>query len=383
MATAISDGGQLDFFGMANGDGVLRDEALPVLHGATWGKAEALVFARHLKLGNLGDALEVLGALSNDGARSVLVQAGFAPQATGGRQAMLESVQDDLIRAAQGKMTGVELRQMDEAAGKGVAPVKEAVFPGAVVAPSFQRAIAALQGVLSAKEVEVGVAGPGKLGGRQALLFIGGQAIERGVSGFAIEGVSGKFRLPESVDMAGLREIYGAAGAAVAETEVRSVLPKWAAEKGMPRLSDMVHEGTVSLLRGAVSVANAEAIQKALDSGSVAQFGASQGVKLAGQVLGKQGIRIDAPPVEQLVADNGMRIIDDKRGTFVGPVVAQDHRALAVKVARNAAIVVAHKDLPAGMEIPSKGDAMLIKFKAGQMSVSVQRAGQERGVGGR
>lgn len=380
---AISGDGQLDFFGMANGDGVLKDGALPVLHGTAWGRAEALVFSRHLKLGNLGDALEMLGSLNNNGARSVLVQAGFTPRATGGRRAMLESVQNDLIRAARGKMTGVELRQMDEAPGQNIPAAKKVVFPEAAVATSFQRAVAALQGVLSAEEVEIGVAGPDGLDGRQALLFIGGQAIERGVSGFAIEGVAGKFQLPESVDLPGLRAIYGAAGASLAEHEVRSVFPKWAAEKGVPRLSDLVHESTVTLLHGAVSVSHAEDIRTALDNGAVAEFGATQGIKLAGQTLEQQGVRIDAPPLEQLIAESGMRIVNASRGQFVGPVVAQDHRASVVKASRDTAIVVRHKDLPAGVPKPEKGDAMLVKFSGGQMMVNVQKTSQDRGVGGR
>lgn len=368
---------QLDFFGMANGDGALREETLPVLHDSTWGKAEALVFARHLKRGDLSNALEVLGALTNDGARAVLMQAGFSPRATGGRQAMLESVQNDLILAAREKKTGVELR----ASGQEVEAPQEKTFPGAVIAPSITRALESMQRVLSAPVVEIGVAGSEQLDKRQSLLFIGGQAIGRGISGFGIEGVEGKFQLPESVDLAAVRSMYGAAGAAMAEAEVRGVMPKWAAEKGVPRLSELVPEATAKVLRGPVSVDGAKALQAALNEGMVSQFGAEQGVRLAGQVLFKQGVRIDALPLEQIVEDEGLRLIKADRGQYVGPVVLQDHRASALKASRDTALVVAHKDLPEGMNKPNLGDTMKVSFRGGQMSVDVQERSAGKGVG--
>lgn len=379
MANATD--GQLDFFGVADGSGALRDEAQPVLKDGTWGKAEALIFARHLKRGDLSEALEVLGALSNDGARAVLCQAGFTPQATGGRRAMLESVQDDLMRAAQLKMTGVELRAAAGVAGPSVG--RDRVFPGAVAAPSFSRALKALQQVLSAPVVEVGVAGPGDLGSRQSLQFVGAQAIERGVSGFAIEGITGKFRLPDSVDLAGLRSLYEAAGGAMAEAEVRAAMPGWANGKGAVRLSDLVPDATAKVLRGSPSVPGAETLRSALADGSVREFGGVQGVRLAGQVLAQQGVQIDALPVEQVAINGGLRLIkpDTRRGQYVGPVVAQDHRASVLKTSREGALLLPHKELPAGIGKPNKGDLVVVKFGGDRMQVNVQQGGAARAVG--
>lgn len=376
---------QLDFFGLTDGDGTLRDEALPVLRGI-WERPEGYLFARHLKCGELMAALEVLGSLSNNAARTVLVQCGFEPQATGGRRGMLESVQGDLVRAAQLKVTGIELREID--AEQGRQGVKDAaapamVFPDAMIAPSFTRALGVIQMVMAAPSVEVGVAGAAELSSRGSLLFVGGQAIERGVSGFGIEGVDGKFRLPDSVELAGLRVLYGAAGAAIAEAEVKGLLPRWAAEKGMPRMSDLVSENVAKILRGAVSVDGAEAIWAALQDGSVREYGAQLGEKLAGQVLAKQGVRLDAAPLEQVIESEGLTLITATRGQYVGPVVLNDHRASVVKASRDSAIIVPHKCLPEGVEPPKRGDSMLVKFVSGQMRVAVSPGVSRGGEVGR
>lgn len=380
MATAYREtDAQTDFFRAANDNGARRDEALPVWLDGSWGKAETRVFVTHLKRGELSEAMEVVGSLSNDGARAVLCEAGFVPQALGGRQAMLESVQYDLIRAARGKMTGVELRAAEGAAR----PVERAerVFPGDLAAPAFSRALGMLQNVLSAQEVEVGVAGVSELGNRTSLQFIAGQAVERGISGFAIDGIDGKFRLPDSVHLADLRNVYGAAGAAVALAEVKAAFAGWAAGKMASHVSDLVAEPVVKVLRNTASVAGAEMLRGALTDGTIAEFGSATGIRLAGQVLAKQGVRIDAPPVEETIADNELRVItpDTKRGQYVGPVVLQDHRASVIKCGRNGAVVVAHKAM--GGTKPKKGDMLVVKFKADQMEVNVQRRDLKQGIG--
>lgn len=370
--------GELDYFGIANRVGAVREASPPVLQGA-WGKPEALVFMGHLERGALSDALEVIGALRNDGARAVLLQAGFAPQLTGGRHSMLESVQSDVVEAAQKRVTGVALR----ATAAVPAVVEEKVFPGAIAAPSFAQALQLIQSVLSAADVEVGLAGSASLDARASLQFIAVQAIERGVSGFAIEGVRGKYALPDSVDLAGLRALHTVAGGAFAEAEVRATLPGWANGKGVARLSDLVPESVARLLRGSPTLEGAEAIQKALLGGEVRTFGAQHGVQQTGQVLLGQGVRIDAPTIEQMVEDAGLKLkdLDYQRGAYVGPIVVQDHRASVVKCSRDEAIILAHRDIPHGVNKPEKGDMVRLKYSGGALGVVVQQKGQGLGVG--
>lgn len=371
-----NDQEQLDFFGIIDKT-VPRVEGLPLARGSdVWGKVESDVFVRHLKLGELSDALEVLGSMTNEGARTVLCEAGFSPQATGSRQVMLESVQTDLIQAAQERLTGHELRA--KADRLPVAPVQS--FPGSLTAPSFESAVKALKMVLSASEVEVGVAGPDALDVRAALLFIGAQAIERGVSGFGIEGVKGKFQLPDSVDLEGLRALYGASAAAMAETEVRGILPQWANGRSPVRLSDFVPETAARAIRSPASVDGALAIRAALADGSIREFAATQGVRMAGQVLREQGVDLQAQPVSRQVEAAGLKLVTPAgRGLYVGPIVAQDHRASAIKTSRDAALVVAHKEFPAGK--PKLGDSVNVKFGP-DLSMQVKVENRVRGVGG-
>lgn len=350
---------QLNFFGVID-KAMPRLEGLPLNRGSdVWGMVEADVFVRHLKHGELSDALEVLGSMTNDGARAVLCEAGFSPRATGSRQAMLESIQTDLIQAAQEKLTGHELRA--KTGRPPVSPVQP--FPGSLTAPSFETAVKALQAVLSAAEVEVGVAGSGALDARAALLFIGAQAIERGVSGFGIEGVKGKFQLPDSVDLEGLRALYGASAAALAENEIRGVLPQWANGRSPVRLSDFVPESAARVIRSSASVDGALAVRDALEDGSIREFAATQGVRMAGQVLREQGVDLLAPPVERQAEAAGLRLVTPAgRGLYVGPVVAQDHRASAIKTSRDAALVIAHKSFPLEVGKPRLGDSVNVKF---------------------
>lgn len=370
---------QADLFGAASG--VRREEALPVWLGEAWGKAETRVFCDHLKRGDLSDACEVLGALGDDGARAVLCEAGFRPTTIGDRQVMLESVQHGLIHAARGRMTGHELQAHERAAVQAVGG--ERSFPGSVAAPSFSRAMGMLQSVLSAPEVEVGVAGTAPLGSRASLQFIGAQAIERNISGFAIEGVQGKFALPNSVSLRDLRSLYGAAGAEMALLEARSTFAAWASGKPAARLSEMVTETAAKVLRGPMSVVGAEGLRAALTDGTIAEYGGAMGVKIAGQVLAGQGVRIDAPPVEDEIAKNGLRLVapDTKRGQYVGPVVLQDHRASVIKSGRDGALVLRHKDVPDSVGKPELGDTVVLRFKADQMAVSVGRKEMRQGVG--
>lgn len=350
---------QLDFFGIID-KATPRVEGLPMTRGSdVWGKVEADVFVRHLKQGELSDALEVLGSMSNDGARAVLCEAGFAPRTTGSRHAMLESVQTDLIQAAQERLTGHELRA--KTGRPPVAPIQS--FPGSLTAPSFETAVKALQSILSAADVEVGIAGPGALDARAALLFIGAQAIERGVSGFGIEGVQGKFQLPDSVDLEGLRALYGASAAALAENEVRGALPQWANGRSPIRLSDFVPESAARVIRSQASVDGAFAVRDALDDGTIREFAATQGVRMAGQVLRLQGVDLMAQPVERQVEEAGLRLVKPAgRGLYVGPVVAQDHRASVIKASRDGALVIAHKDFPANVGKPKLGELVNVKF---------------------
>lgn len=362
---------------------VARPVGLPVARSVdVWGRPETDLFVRHLRHGALPAALDVLGDLPVEAARSVLCEAGFVPRSAGGRTAMLESVQHELIRAAQLKLDGHALRRMD-----GMEPVVEAgsvaqsEFPSSLVPRDFDAALKAVQAVFSSPHVEVGVAGSEALDRRASLLFIGAQALEHGVSGLGIEGVQGRFQLPDSVDLEGLQALYFGAAGVVAESAVRKTLPGWAAGRSAVRVSDFVPEDVAAVLRGPVSLAGAEAVSKTLADGSLREFAGQHGLRMAAQVLRAQGVDLMAKPLEKQVADEGLAVIEAKpRGTYAGPVMARDHRGFAIRSSAVNAMIVSLRDLPMGMELPKVGDRVVVKASADR-SLSVKVEERKIGIG--
>jgi hypothetical protein len=371
----------VDLFTVAGKGGAARVASPPFAHHGTWGKAESLVFSQHLKLGALSDALELLGGLDDEGARAVLLEAGFKPQLVGTRMAMLKSVQFDLVHSAQQKDAALNMRSADDE--KSAGKPERRTFPGTDTAPSFMNALKAIQAVLSAPDVEVGLAGAASLDSRASLQFVAAQAIERGVSGFAVDGVTGKFRLPDSADLPSLKDLYSVSGGALAEAEVRAIVPGWASGKTPQRLPSVVPEGVARVLRGSPTLQGVELIRSELAAGSVRDYGAQQGVQQATHALTAQGVRLDAPNAERLIEQAGLKLTapDRQRGQYVGPVVAVDHRASVVKWSRDSAIVISHRELPEGGARPEKGDTLRVKFSGGQAAVMVQPKNSDRSVG--
>lgn len=380
------DLGQLDLLAEVD-QATARLPGLPVAQGESdvWGRPETALFVQHLRHGALSDALEVLGGLPMEMARSVLNEAGFSPRPSGGRTAMLESVQADLIRAAQLGCTGHDLRQVDGVEPLVSAPSVDAgdQFPPSLMPRDFSAALKALQAVYGASEVEIGVAGPEPLDQRAALLFIGAQALERGVSGFGIPGVAGKFQLPDSVDLTGLQALYHGAAGVIADTSVRKVLPTWANGQSVIRVSDYVPEEVAAVLRGPVSMAGIASIEGALSDGSLRQFAGDHGLRMAAQVLHEQqGIDLLAPPIEQKIENEGLALVEMKpRGAYAGPVVAKDHQHFAVRASASGALIVALRDLPDGVKPPALGDRVLIKAGQDGQIANLSVTGRQQSVG--
>lgn len=379
------------------------NDALPLQRpSGLWSRPEAVVVEKCLRHGDLATALLTLDKLSSEATRAVLLETGFVPGAAPSREAMLQGVEDALAQAAQEKRTGWELRaprqevrglsapsttalggkaRMDEAGTAKAGPVQEAEArapgevvkaEGHVVAPpsaEFVEAVEAVKRVMAAPSVEVGVAGQGDLASRASLQFIGVQAIAGGISGFAIEGIAGKFKLPDSVDLGGLRAVYAASGAALAVREVRGAMATWAVGKSVGRVSDWVPEGASAVLRGPVTVEGAKSLRDMIAGEGVGQHGAAHGLRRAAEALNVQGVNLNARPAEQVAIDAGLKLVakDTRRGEYVGPVVAQDHRVSVIKHAKDKAIVVSHAELPPGMDKPALGKSMQVKYRGDQL----------------
>lgn len=358
---------QNSLFGSDVEESLLKAGVLPVLHD-TWRKPETAVFMRHMKLGELTDALDVLGKLKVADARAVLLEAGFEPALKGGRQNMMESVQKKMIYAIQSVHAGMSHEVAHESGGNSNKP-------------SFADSLKMIQAVMSAPIVEVGIGGDVSIDSRISLQFVAGQSLEKGVPGFAIEGVMGKFQLPRQVVLEELKSLYSVAGGVVAEMEVRSAFPGWANGKMASKTNDLVPESVARILRGSASIDAAIAVQKALDSGAVKEFGAQQGLLQAGNVLKEQGVLINAPLVNQILERENLKVTepDRQRGQYIGPVVAVDHRDWAVKWARESALVMRYKDLPDGVEKPARGDLVKLKFSNSRVDVVVQSRVGDRG----
>lgn len=331
----------------------------PFLHAGSWSRAESLLFSALVKDGRLDAAIDLVKPLTTDDARAVLLHAGFKPGLVADRTLMFSGLKHDLAKSVAAREAAPDRTNTTS------------VVTQSKVVPSD--ALAHLQAVLRAKDVEVGLAGTAPLSERGAMMFVAGQAILRKVTGLEVDGVEAKFKMPASVELSDVKELFSRAGGAMAETEVRSAIPSWANGKPPYRFSDLVPENVGRILRGGLSKTGIETVSDALQSGAVRDFGAKQGSHIISQVFEARGVRLDAPSIEDMAAQAGFKVIEPNRekGNYFGAVVASDHRATAIKCSRDSVLVLAHKDLPEGVDRPVKGETMRLKFANGVLATAV------------
>ncbi|MGS0741100.1 hypothetical protein ACVBEF_04570 [Glaciimonas sp. GG7] len=244
----------------------------------------------------------------------------------------------------------------------------------ATVTTELPTAMNTLQTVFSAGDVEVGLAGTAPLETRTSMQFLAGQAIMHRVTGFEIDGIDGKYKLPSSIALRDVKNLFVYAAGELAMAEVRSTIPGWANGKPAAKFSDLVPESIARILRGSPSLSGIASVQAALVSGMVKDFASKQGSQIIGQVFDNRGVKLDMPSAQQLAEDAGLKITipDQQRGNYFGTVVAIDHRSSVIKWSRDSVLIFPHKELPDGVARPSKGDVVRIKYSGGNVGVIIQ-----------
>lgn len=344
----------------------LRPAGPPLMTDGSWNRAESLLLATLAHQGEHDAALSVVEPLREDAVRAVMLQAGFRSHLNGDRDKLLGGLRFDLVRATESGRAGLVSAK---------APVVKLVTSNSAdLPPAFASALEIIQSVFGAPNVEVGLAGSASIADRASVRFVTGKAVQNRIVGFEVDGLSGKFKLPANIEISDFKSLVAATTGDLAVSQVKKILPLWAAGKFDSKVSELVPESVARILRGSPSLEGVESITKALSSGLVKDFGSKHGLQVMSNILVDRGVRFDAPSVTQMVQDSGLKITeaDRQRGQYVGPVVAVDHRTAAVKWSRDSVLLVPHKDLPLDKDRLEKGDFVKLRYVKNELTVTVQ-----------
>lgn len=310
----------------------------------------------------------VLEGMDGKTMASALTDLGFVikDQAkAGGRNAIFQDVKNDLQEALKRGVDGHELRKTQRF---------ELPKPG--VHADTTVALNVVRDVFSSSKIRVIPLGPASISQRPALQMVAAQAMLKGVMGFAIDGVGGKYDLPASLPE--VVELHGAAARAFAHISTVQALQKWAKGSPLPakEMSDWVPDSVQRVLQGSVSVSAAERVTSALSSDVVGQYAEDQGRAIGTALLAEKGFDISAPSAEQQAVDQGLTVKkpDLGRGQYFGTVVGQDHRVCLVKISRSEALLIPVSEM--GGDRPAIGSSLRIGFKSGTMNVSMKAPGR-------
>ena len=241
-------------------------------------------------------------------------------------------------------------------------------------------AASAIQMIMRSSHVTVSLGGAAPATERSSLQFVAGQALEKGVQGFGFDGLPGKYQV--DLSMHEVAELHAAAAVAVAKESVRTGLAQWAAGQKVSNISPLVPDGIQQRLAGSVSLAAAQGVVAAVQSGGLDRRAAEAGGLIFASLLSAQGLDLNAKTVveqaEQLQL--GIRDLDREKGRYFGVVVAEDHKALLVKVTRKDAVALPLSDVGKGQDKPKIDDAVAIAFSAGLARVSVAKQVGRAGV---
>lgn len=340
-----------------------------------WWTAGALAIRESLSLGSFDGVMDILDAMTTIELTSVLREVGFyiPPEAIDNdRAVVLNAVMPDILDAINLKADGYELYKLRGAA--------KADLGTGMGHDSFD-AIDSIRTMLRSNSIEVHLLGDIPAGDRASLLFVAGQALHKGLQGFGFDGIEGKYLVPLS--MAEVADLHRDAACAVAEESARAALATWANGAKINDLSELVPDSVQRLLYGSLSVSTVSAVVNAIENGLVGRHAGDIGAHTFNRLLKEQGYDVHAATVDMQARELGLVLVepDTSRGQYVGSVVGSDHRAVLIKFARDKSIELPFKEIPNDQPRPNLGDTVRMKFKAGDLTVSMaERTGRE-GIG--
>lgn len=349
----------------------------------------AAALRQSLQAGSARGVSDLLRSMDVGGMTRALTGAGFSIPKTVTSptwEAVLQQARPELQEALGLKTDGFGLNSMRRQLSVPLSPVSAQLKePLNAPVPSPQKsredASAVIQRVMRSSSVHVSMAGPAPVTSRNAMLFVAGQGLEKGIQGFAFDGQPGKYQVDAS--MHEVAELHGAAAVAVAQESVRTGLAEWAAGNKVTNLSPLVPDGIQQRLTGSLSVVSAQAIAASVASGALDRRASETGAMIFASMLSAQGLDLNAKTVVELAADEGLELCDvnRERGRYFGVVVAEDHRALLLKINRKDGLELPRADLKKGEDTPKIGDALALAFNAGALTVNFAKRVERDAVG--
>lgn len=345
-----------------------------------WGSAGGIAVRESLVLGSMEGAMDLLQAMQVDAVAGTLREAGFKLSLESikqGADALLASMQGDLAAAAALRVDGFGLADARAVAAAQTFAAKDSGFAFADFTGD-RNAATAIQRLMQSSSVSVDLLGDAAPGVRGALLLVAGQALRDGRQGFGFDGIPGKYEVPLS--MVAVLDLHRDAAHAVASASARSALGVWVAGGKVRELNEWVPDSVQRLLHGSVSLAAAEVVVDAIESGAMGRHAGDIGDHTFTRLLADQGFDVRAPSVKYQAEALDLVMVepDRNRGQYIGPVAGLDHRAALIKFNRTTAIELPFAALADGQNRPVMGDMVRLGFRNGLLTVAVaDRAGRE------
>ncbi len=361
----------------------LHDYSVPVMEADdSWASSGSVALRDALYRGSGPSVTELLMSMDTVALQRSLVEAGFdVPPSLmeRDRDEIFATVRDDLRAALAIGVDGFGLSRAGTneplgspkpvVAARTSRPVRVSAGEG----NGRLEAANLIQAVMRSSSVGVELLGPAVAGSRGSMQFVAGQALEKGLQGFAFDGIPGKYAV--SLNMQELVDLHSDAAQAVAEESARTGLGQWAAGSRVTALSELVPDSIHRLLHGSLSVTSAQTVVDAIEGGSISRRAREVGAHTFTALLSAQGLDVNAKTIADQAQDLGLVIQepDRSRGKYFGPVVGSDHRACLLKITREDAMELPFKELPAGQVHPKLGEFVSMAFKTGVLSVSVAK----------
>ena len=350
-----------------------------------WGSAGGIAVRESLVLGSMDGAMELLRGMDEKAVVGTLREAGFMVPSElikQGTNALIASIQSDLAAAAALKVDGFGLSAARAVATAQSFAAKDYVegamnfaFTDFAGDPS---AATSIQRLLHSDSVSIDLLGDAAPGTRGALLLVAGQALSKNRQGFGFDGIPGKYEI--ALSMGDVLDLHREAAHAVTLASARSALGVWVAGGKDKDLNEWVPDSIQRLLHGSVSLAAAEVVVGAIESGTIERHAGDIGNHAFTRLLADQGFDVHAPTVEQQAKglDLVMAEPDRNRGQYIGTVAGLDHRAALIKFNRTTAIELPFAALDDGQNRPVMGSMVRLGFRHGVLTVAVaERVGRE------
>lgn len=375
------NGVQLNLSGVA-------DYATPCIGSdGSWGSAGGLAIKESFSRGSLDGVMDLLNAMDARAMSAALREAGFGVSPgieERGREAVLQAVERDVIDAIGLRVDGFGLH--DHRAQLGFAAKEPRHVDDTLDFSSEDflgniRAARAIQGVLRSHAVTLDLFGDAVASERGSLLFIASNALENNVQGFGFDGIPGKYEVPLS--MSEMVDVHGKATRAVALESVCSELGAWVAGSKVGALSPLVPDSTQRILFGSLSLEGVASVVSVIKDGSIGNHAENIGRHHYSRLLAENGLDAHAPTIFEQAEQLGLTVVeaDKSRGIYSGPVVGEDHRASLVKFSRDRAVELPISAFDDGGVRPDIGDAVLMKYAAGVLSVATAEKSGHESVG--